>query len=141
MTAAEATKLVAVERLRAERQPGDAGRSERRRVASLVGTGVRLERDLRAVGDPEPLPDESDETGQSVGRQQRRRAAAEIDRLERRAARAPKTRVKGVGPKRDLGPERVRKCVDAGTGPRAEAPAYTTKSQYGQSETQNGTWT
>ena len=26
-------------------------------------------------------------------------------------------------------------------GPRAAAPAYTTKSQYGQSETQNGTWT
>ena len=26
-------------------------------------------------------------------------------------------------------------------GPRAAAPAKTTKSQYGQSETQNGTWT
>jgi len=25
-------------------------------------------------------------------------------------------------------------------GPRAAAPATTTKSQYGQSETQNGTW-
>jgi hypothetical protein len=26
-------------------------------------------------------------------------------------------------------------------GPRAADPAMTTKSQYGQSETQNGTWT
>ena len=26
-------------------------------------------------------------------------------------------------------------------GPRAADPAYTTKSQYGHSETQNGTWT
>jgi hypothetical protein len=26
-------------------------------------------------------------------------------------------------------------------GRRAAAPAYTTKSQYGQSETQNGMWT
>jgi hypothetical protein len=26
-------------------------------------------------------------------------------------------------------------------GPRAAAPAMTTKSQYGQSETQNGMWT
>ena len=33
-----------------------------------------------------------------------------------------------------------RKAAIRAVGPRAAAPAYTTKSQYGQREMQNGTW-
>jgi hypothetical protein len=57
MPAAESAKLGIVERLGAERDPRDAGVGQARRVAALIGPGIRLERDLRIRRDAEAPAD------------------------------------------------------------------------------------
>jgi hypothetical protein len=67
---AELAQLGVVERLRPEGDPGDPGAAEGRRFATLVGTGVGLERDLGALRDPEPLADPVQEPRDLVGGEQ-----------------------------------------------------------------------
>ena len=54
-----------------------------RRVATLVGPGVGLERHLGPGGHAEPCPDPVEQPGNGLGREQRRRATAEVDGFER----------------------------------------------------------
>ena len=80
----------------------------------------------------------------SSGGQQRRRPTAEVDGLERRArAGSDRTvrRVEASARSSSSTCEGVDELPDPGPRPARRAPAMTTKSQYGQSETQNGTWT
>ena len=71
------------------------------------------------------------------GRQQRRRAAAEVHAGERRPGRrTPRPARPRAGPARRAAP---RRAPGSGwSGPAASRPVTTTKSQYGHSETQNG---
>ena len=116
-------------------------RREGSRVAALVRPRVGLEGDLGVGGDPEALADAGEEPLDVVGRQERRRPAAEVDRCRAAGGPAPKARRgrRRAGRSRAGAPRGTRPIRDR--GPRAAAPAKTTKSQYGQSETQNGIWT
>ena len=101
----------AIQALGAERDPVDPGPGQGRRVAALVGPGVRLDRDLGAVGDAEPLANSSSRPGDVVGRQERRRPAAEVDGVERRRGRVP------GGPKR-ASRASARRAISARAPPR-----------------------
>jgi hypothetical protein len=99
-------QLSSVEALSTDRQPRHAGAGERRGVPALVRPGVRLDRDLSPAGDAEPAPDQLDQRGDLVGRDERRRPAAQVDRLDRRPSTSTgfaKGRVQRVGPQADLG--------------------------------------
>ena len=100
MTPPKLSQLGVIERLGTERDARDAGAAQGRRIASLVGPGVRLDRDLGILGDPQALTHPGEDPLDLVGRQEGRRAAAEIDRRQRRPpARAGLTEppVEGIG--------------------------------------------
>ena len=144
---AELAELAGVEALGAERDPGDAGVVLRVRIAALVGPRVGLEGHLRRVAQPEPAADPVDDRRQGLGREEGRGSAAEVERPEGRPpagrpAGSSEPLVEDVGAEVELGQERL----DEGRDPvartaRVSDPATTTKSQYGQIDTQKGTWT
>jgi hypothetical protein len=70
MPSTELSQLGVVERLRPERDAGDPGAAQRGWVAAFVGPGVRLDGDLAAVGDPEPLAHAREDPLDLVGGQQ-----------------------------------------------------------------------
>jgi hypothetical protein len=116
VAAAELAQLGVVERLGAERHPGHAGAVHGRWVVALVRPGVRLERDLGAVRDPETLANPPQEPLDVVGRDQRGRSAAEIDRRQRRPCLVtgrPERRVEGIRPQLDLDHQGVEELADA----------------------------
>jgi hypothetical protein len=103
MPATELAQLRVIERLRTERHPGDAGATESDGIAALIGARVRLDRDLGIGRQSESLPDASEDALHLVDREERRRAAAQVDRLERRAPARPR-----AAPGR---PERGIQCI------------------------------
>ena len=104
---AERPQLVRSEALRADREPRDAGAGQGREVAAIVGPGVRLEGNLGPGGEPIAGPDLLDEPRNRLGGQQRRRAPAEVDRLERPAARRLPDRRRTRRARRRAGPARL----------------------------------
>ena len=138
----EPLELAVVERLRPERQPRDAG-ADARPPASPRSSGPGFASSVTSASAARP------NRRAHLRRRCRRprpaassdgRPAAEVQALERRRGPA-RTRHRAH---RRAGRSRSRAVdegADAAAGPRAAAPAYTTKSQYGQSETQNGMWT
>ena len=134
-----------LERLGAERQPRSRPRRAapaRRRARPGPGSTSIV------TSAPSAMPKRSRTASRiasiDAGGSRRRRPAAEVHGLERRAsglARRARSRVGLVRPERRARSQRARRTRPPRAGPRAAAPAYTTKSQYGQSETQNGTWT
>ena len=128
-----ARSSAAVEALRPERDPRDADVPPGSRVAALVGAGVRLERHLGARLDPERAAD----GGEQPRRPRRGRAATASRRRDRtRPASRP-----GRARSRISAASASRYSARRFSGPRAAFPGSTTKSQYGQRATQNGTWT
>ena len=99
-------------RLGADRQPGDADSAKRGGVAPLIGSGIGLQGDLGAIRDAEPGPNPIDQLADGRRREQRRRPAAEVDRLERRPPAAER-RVKRVRAQVELGKERRNERGDA----------------------------
>ena len=92
--------------LSADRQAIHAGRVQGLRVAPFVGAGVCLEGDLRAGGDAVARPDGGQQGGDRIGRHERRRPAADVDRLEWRPVGAVR-RIERVGPYTEFRVERV----------------------------------
>ncbi len=72
-----------IHHLHANAEPGDASLHDTGQVAPLIGAGVRLEGHLGVGGEPEAVANAINERGESVGWEQRWRAAAEIERFER----------------------------------------------------------
>lgn len=89
MAAAQAGQAVVPRRLYAQRKAVHTGPAERGQSLGRDGLGVGFERDLRTGR----RPGGADETGRLRGRQQRGRAAAEIERVggARRGAARRKT--------------------------------------------------
>ena len=104
VTPAERPELVGLEALGADRDPRDPGPRQAGEVSPVVGPRVRLERDLRAGRDPVAGPDLVEQPGDCLGGQQRRRPAAEVDRLE--------ARPRGASGRPERGVERVRAQVE-----------------------------
>ena len=96
-----------IERLRAHRQAVDPGRDEGAGIPALVGPRVGLDRDLRAVGEPETLARERHEAGDGRRRQQGRRPAADVQGVEGEPPR-PEGRVERIRPQPDLRQQGVR---------------------------------
>ena len=81
-----------------------------------------------------------------LDREEGRGSAAEVERPEgrppaRRPAGSSEALVEDVGAQVELDQQRVAKAAIRFRGPRASDPATTTKSQYGQIDTQKGMWT
>jgi hypothetical protein len=105
VTPAERPELGGLEALGADRDPRDPCPSKAGEVATVVGPRIRLERHLGARRQPEASPDLVQERGHRAGGQERRRATADIDRLEGRsriAARPAEGRIKRVRPQVQL---------------------------------------
>ena len=145
MPPAERPQLERIQALRAEREPRDPGVGERGRIAALVGPRVRLDRDLRVRGDPEPSSDEVEQLGDDVRTQES--SASRRPGRSCRAAAAPPIPGRRTGPPARRPAARAPSAarpgrLQCGSSDRAwPRPATTTKSQYGQIETQNGMWT
>ena len=115
-----------------------------------AATSARHRRARRGPGStrssPRRRPRSRSAPGRGRGsRRSRRPGGASASRRRGRRSRAAGTRRTPRAAHRRAGSISVSSAsVNASTraaGPRAARPAYTTKSQYGHSETQNGTWT
>ena len=73
--------------LHPQREAREAGLAQRRQLAGIDRLGVGLGGDLGAGLQAEALVDPAQDPGQLAGRQQRRRAAAEEDRVDARQRR------------------------------------------------------
>ncbi len=95
------------------------------RIAALVRPGVDLQAHFRVGHEPEAVTDELDQPGDGRARQEARRPAPEVQRLEGgpRAGTAP-TSVERVGAEGELDAERTHEPLDsaprAACGPTAE---------------------
>ena len=140
----ELAQLRVVERLGAEGDPRDAGTVERSRIAALVRPRVGLDRDLGVVREPEPFTNATQETldlaraGISDGVPPPRYTDPSGGR--RRVPGAPNARSSASARRPSSTCNASRYWPIRLRGPRAAEPAMTTKSQYGQRETQKGTW-
>ena len=145
VTAPQRPEVRVVQALGAQREAGDAGAGEPGEVAPVVGPGVRLERHLGPLRQAEPGAHAVDELRDRVGGEKRRRAPADVERGEGRApriARRARSAASSAAARRSISQSSAtRNAPTRLRGPTARAPATTTKSQYGQSERQNGTWT
>jgi hypothetical protein len=108
--AAQKRQLAIVERLDADAQPVDAEGPKRGERFPGDGAGIGLERDLGFGGDVEGFAQVGEDSLDLARREERRRSAAEVDRLIR-------SRVETGPPQENLSPQR-RKEVFNGFGIR-----------------------
>ena len=116
------------------------------RVAALVGPGICLERDLGARREAEPRTDELEDRGEVAGRQQRRRAAAEIQRCRARRAAPDRDGRPHVASSASARSSISRRNAPRNAAMRFAAPGRRPRQRRrsrntGQTETQNGMWT
>src|SRR5213595_1891183 len=126
VVAAERPQMPGVERLRAQREAVHARGAVARQALARDGARVRLDRHLGAVGNAEAARDGLEHGRDRPGREERRRAAAQVDAL-----RAPRAPLRALGPSAELRRHgvhvralgRLRRRVHVEVAVRADVPA------------------
>ncbi len=114
-------ELLRVKGLRTQREPRDPRCGEVVEVAPIVGTGVRLDRDLGAGRDAQAVIDELEQATDRGSGKERRRASAQVHGLER-CSPIRVAPVQGIRAQADLRTERVDEGIDPGAGAPRHRP-------------------